>query len=62
MLHQNKSLKILDLGDDSIGEEGTQKLIVSLTHNTTVEQLYLPMKYKLSIAISGVESCRVVFW
>ena len=62
MLHENKSLKKLDLGDDSIGEEGTQKLIVSLAPNTTVEQLYLPKKYKSSITSSGVESCRVVFW
>ena len=55
-------MKKLDLGDDSIGEEGTQKLIVSLTHNITVEQLYLPKKYKSSITSSEVESCRVVFW
>ena len=39
MLLKNKSLKELSLQDDSIGEEGTQKLIDSLTHNTTVKEL-----------------------
>ena len=56
MLLKNKSLKVLDLRDDSIGEEGTQKLIDSLTYNTTVEQLRLPIKYRLSIASSRVKS------
>ena len=36
MLLKNKSLKVLDLQDDFIGVEGTQKLIDSLTHNITV--------------------------
>ena len=46
MLFINKSLKVLDLRNDSIGEEGTQKLIDSLRHNTTVKELWLPVKYK----------------
>ena len=49
LLLKNKSLKKLDLrDDDSIGEEGTQKLIDSLTHNTTVRTLVLPNEYKSS--------------
>ena len=55
MLLKNQSLKELDLRDDSMGEEGTQKLINSLTHNTTVEKLWLPKKYELSITNTGVE-------
>ena len=62
MLLKNKSLKYLNLQDDSIGEEGARKLIDSLTHNTTVERLRLPKKYESSIASSGVDSSRVVFW
>ena len=60
MLPENKSLKVLDLQNDSIGEEGSQKLINSLTHNTTVEQLWLPEKYKSSISTVGrrVRFCR----
>ena len=46
MLFINKSLKVLDLRNDSIGEEGTQKLIDSLRHNTRVKELWLPVKYK----------------
>ncbi len=42
----NKSLKWLDLLDDSIGAEGTEKLLNSLTQNTTLEILWLPKKYK----------------
>ena len=43
MLLTNKSLKFLNLQfDDSRGEEGIQKLIDSMTHNTTVESLLLP--------------------
>ena len=52
-LLKNKSLKVLDLRNDSIGEEGAQKLIDSLTHNTTVEELWLPLKYKSSISRVG---------
>ena len=36
MLLKNKSLKLLNLADDSITKEGIQKLIDSLKHNTTV--------------------------
>ena len=53
MLLKNKSLKKLYLQDDSIGEEGTQKLIDS--HSTTVT-LWLPEKYKSFAANSGVDS------
>ena len=35
MLLKNESLKVLNLLDDFIGEEGAQKLIHSLKHNTT---------------------------
>ena len=55
MLLKNKSLKELNLVDDFIGEEGTQKLIDSLTHNTTVETLWLPVEYELSIDSSRVD-------
>ena len=58
MLLENKSLKVLDLRDDSIGEEGTQKLMDSFTHNTTVEEVWLPLKYKLS---SKVDNSRLSF-
>ena len=57
MLLKNKSMKKLYLEHGSIGEEGAQKLIDSLTHNTTVEKLELPDKYESS---SRVDS-RVLF-
>ena len=60
MLLKNKSLKELSLQDDSIDKEGTQKLIDSLTHNTTVKELELPQKYDLLFSSSGVDS-RVRF-
>ena len=52
MLLKNKSLKVLEFpyDDDSIGEEGTQKLIDSLEHNTTLETLKLCAEYKSFIA------------
>ena len=53
MLLKNKSLKKLYLQDDSIGEEGTHKLIDS--HSTTVT-LWLPEKYKSFAANSEVDS------
>ena len=55
MLLKNKSLKKVYLQDNSIGEEGTQKLIDSLTHNTTLKELKLPVKYKSSITNSGMD-------
>ena len=55
MLLKNKSLKELNLRDDSMGEEGTRKLIDSLTHNTTVEHLWLPIKYEPSITSNEIE-------
>ena len=61
MLPVNKALKVLSLRDNSIGEEGTQTLIESLTHNTTVEKLWLPDKYSSSIASAKVDS-RVIFY
>ena len=65
MLRKNKSLKELYLDnpsrDDSIGEEGTQKLIDSLTHNTTVEKLKLPSKYESSIGSTSRVDSRVDF-
>ena len=60
MLPKNKALEELNLQDNSIGKEGTQKLIHSLTHNAKVEKLWLPEVYKSSIAISRVDS-RVLF-
>ena len=60
MLLKNKSLKELYLDNllliDSIGKKGIQKLIDSLTHNTTVETLKLPEKYKSSFDSSEVDS------
>ena len=45
MLLKNKSLKALYLDGDSIGEEVTQTLIDSLTHNSTLQILVLTEKY-----------------
>ena len=57
MLLENKTLKLLKLLEDgSIGKVGTRKLIGSLAHNTTLEELYLP-EYK-----SSITSTRVRFW
>ena len=41
--------------DDLICEEGTQRLIESLTHNSTLEKLYLPEKYKPIIATTTTD-------
>ena len=51
MLLENTSLKVLILRtcDDSIGEEGTRRLINSLIHNTTIKELSLPEKYSRQI-------------
>ena len=51
MIPTNETLKVLGLCDDSICEEGAQKLIDSLTHNTAMKELWLPQKYKSSIAV-----------
>ena len=51
----NYTLQTLFLGENQ-GEEDIQKLIDSLTHNTTVKELHLPRKYK-----SSIDSSRVVF-
>ena len=58
MLLKNKSLKELNLAgnstqENSVCEEGIQKLINSLTHNTSV-RLELPMKYESLIVNNGV--------
>ena len=51
----NYTLQTLFLGENQ-GEEDIQKLIDSLTHNTTVKELHLPRKYK-----SSIDSSRVLF-
>lgn len=43
MLDKNKCLRELDLTDNSIDEEGAQKLVASLREE---KLLYLPAKYK----------------
>ena len=57
MLLKNKSLKFLNLGFGvSIGEEGIQKLIDSMTHNKTVTRLLLPRPSRsLPVVDSRVE-------
>ena len=59
MLLKNKSLKMLSIRDDFIGEKDTQKLIDSLAHNTTMKELKLP-KNESSIASSKVDSRVIV--
>ena len=62
MLLKNKSLRILSLQDNSVGEiQGIQILIDSLKHNTKLEMLWLPKKCKLSVASSYVNTNRVHF-
>ena len=52
----NTSLVKLDLHCESIGLEGTQKLIDSLSKNSTVETLWLPWEYVSSVSTDrGVE-------
>ena len=58
MLLKNKTLEKLNLIEHSIHEEGTQKLIDSLKHNTMLQRLWL-LNYKSSITTSGVDSNRV---
>ena len=62
MLRKNKSLKELNLQrrHNLIGEEGTQKLMDSLKHNTSLEKLYLPWRYKPQKLPAWCKS-RVVF-
>ena len=57
ILPKNKSLKKLDLVDYFMGKEDTQKLIDSLTYNTTVEQLWLPDSSTISNVDSRVQFC-----
>ena len=59
ILLKNKSLKVLNLLDDSIGVEGAQKLIDSLTHNTTIMTLVLHGKYESSV--TRVDISRVYY-
>ena len=42
----NSTLKTLVLLDNLLGEEGVKKLVQSLAHNTTIEELYLPEQYE----------------
>ena len=51
LLH-NTSLRMLDLRCKSIGLEGTQKLIESLSQNSTLETLMLPDEYESSVSAS----------
>ena len=46
MLQLNTSLEELNLGDDSLGEEGICQLFNSLKHNQTLRELLLSEKYK----------------
>ena len=46
MLQHNTSLEYFSLCDDSVGEEGVHQLINSLKHNQTLNELWLPRKYK----------------
>ena len=48
MLLKNKTLEELNLIEHSIHEEGTQKLIDSLKHNTTLQHMWL-LNYKSSM-------------
>ena len=67
MLLKNKSLKVLNLRGIYMfeigGEEGAQKLIDSLTHNTTLELLWLPqiLNFDSSIDSSKVNNKRIHF-
>ena len=54
MLPRNTSLRELDLICESIGLEGTQKLIDSLSQNSTLAILQLPGQYKSSVESSEV--------
>ena len=49
LLH-NTSLRMLDLKCESIGLEGTQKLIDCLSHNSTIKTLELPGKYESAVS------------
>ena len=62
MLHQNKSLKELNLQrrHNFISKEGTQKLIDSLKHNTSLEKLYISWRCKPEAVPAWCRS-RVVF-
>ena len=51
LLH-NTSLRMLDLHCKSIGLEGTQKLIESLSQNSTLETLWLPGEYESAVSAS----------
>lgn len=61
-LLKNKSLRVLSLQDNSIGEiQGAQILIDSLKRNTKLEMLWLPKKCKSSVASSYLNTNRVHF-
>ena len=54
MLPRNTSLRELDLRCQSIGLEGTQKLIDSLSQNSTLRKLCLRGRYRSSVETSEV--------
>ena len=51
-LRHNTSLRMLNLNCESIGLEGTQKLIDSLSQISTLETLWLPREYESSVTAS----------
>lgn len=51
-LYHNTSLRILNLNCESIGLEGTQKVIDSLLKNSFLEILWLPGRYEPSVRTS----------
>ena len=51
-LRHNISLRMLNLNCESIGLEGTQKLIDSLSQNSTLASLWLPRKYESAVSAS----------
>ena len=51
-LRHNTSLRVLNLNCESIGLEGTQKLINSLSQNSTLVTLWLPGEYESAVIAS----------
>ena len=58
MFLKNKSLKVLDLSNNPICDEGIQNLIDSIIHNATVEKLLFPESS--TVSGSGADR-RVIF-
>ena len=58
MVQQNTSLtRLRILCDNSVGEEGTRKLLNSIKYNQTLKELWLPENYK-----SATSDCRIHWW